>query len=123
MAKLRYFQAVPTADPVVGANRLVTTIWSRWFQFIAQRIGVLTEQTQVYDPPSIAAGSSASVTVTFTGARAGDKAYATHTQVVAGIILLATATTDAVTVTFLNMTAGAIDIASGTLRVGVESNQ
>lgn len=123
MAKLRYYQAVPTADPVVGQNRLVSTIWSRWFQFIAQRVGVLTEQTQTYDPPAIAAGATGSVTVTFTGARAGDKAFATHTQAVAGIIILATATTDAVTVTFLNVTGSPIDMASGVLRVGVESNQ
>lgn len=123
MAKIRWYQPVPAADPVVENTRRASIIYLRWFQFVARRLGVLTEQTQTYDPPSIAAGATASVTVTFMGARAGDEAFATHTQVVSGIIIMATATTDAVTVTFLNVTAGAIDLASGTLRVGVRSNE
>lgn len=121
MATQRYDFPIPAADPVAGPNRLVTPIWLRLFNAWRERFGVLTEQTQTYDPPNILSGATASVAVSFAGAKPGDKAWATHSTVQSGIILLATATTSSVTVTFWNVSGAPIDLASGTLRVGVES--
>lgn len=121
MATVRYYQPVPTADPVVGTDRRVSIIWMKWFDFVAKRLGIVTETTATYDPPAIGAGATVSVSVSFAGARPGDFATATHTGVVAGINIIATATTDSVTVTFWNVTGGSIDLSSGTLRVRVES--
>ena len=121
MATRRFYQPPPTADALVDTTRKINLKWLAWVNYVAQRLGILTEITQTYDPPNIASGATSSVAVTFAGARAGDKAWATHSAVVSGVVLLATATTDSVTVTFWNVSAGALDIASGTLRVGVES--
>ncbi len=123
MAIVKFYQPVPVKDPVVGADRQVSLIWQRWFNFVAQRLGVVSEGNFTYDPPAIAAGGSASASVSFPGARPGNFAWAAHTQVVAGIIISATATTDSVTVTFNNVTGAPIDMASGTLRIRVEASQ
>jgi hypothetical protein len=74
-----------------------------------------------WDPASVADGAIASTTVTVTGAVAGDVALASHPGItVAGAILHAQVTAaDTVTVTLLNKTGGALDLASGTLRVRV----
>ena len=121
MAQQRYDFPIPSADPVVGASRMVTPIWLKLFNAWRDRFGILTEQAQIYDPPNILSGATSSIAVAFAGAKPGDKAWATHSAVQSGIILLATATTNSVTVTFWNVTGAPIDLASGTLRVGVES--
>ncbi|MFN3650102.1 MAG: hypothetical protein ACK47B_11030 [Armatimonadota bacterium] len=77
--------------------------------------------TKVWDPPSIADGAITSTTVTVTGAAVGDLAVAGLTTLTAGLALLSAHVTaaDTVTVVLLNKTGGALDVASGTLRVGV----
>lgn len=121
MAVTKLYQPVPSRDPVVGSDRLSSLIWLRWFNFVAEILGRRSEASFVYDPPSIAAGATSSVSVAFQGALPGDFAAAAHSTVTAGIIINATATTNSVTVSFTNVTAGAIDLASGTLRVRVEA--
>lgn len=72
-----------------------------------------------YDPPSLAAGATATTSVTCTGAKLGDKAIASHSSDPLNVSILATPVTDAVQVTFFNGDSVTRDIASGTLWVGV----
>jgi len=73
-----------------------------------------------YDPPSIAAGGQATTTVTATGAFLGDTVTASFSNSLGGLTLSAyVSSTNTVTCVFFNPTAGAIDLASGTLRVKV----
>ena len=72
--------------------------------------------SKTYDPPSIAAGASASTTVTVTGALLGQQAAAAFSISLGGLYLSASVTAaDTVTVTFVNPTARPVDLASGTL--------
>lgn len=73
-----------------------------------------------YDPPNLADGAGASTTVTATGAALGDYAIASFSLDTQGITVTANVTSaNTVTVRFQNETGGAIDLASGTLRVRV----
>ena len=73
-----------------------------------------------YDPPSIAAGGVATTTVTATGAAVGDVSLASFSLDLAGLIITSyVSAANTVTVKLYNPTAGAIDLASGTLRVKV----
>lgn len=76
--------------------------------------------TAVYDPPSIAAGAQTTTTVTVNGAAIGDACTAGFTLDLQGMALTAyVSATNTVTCVFRNGTGGAIDLASGTLRVRV----
>jgi len=74
-----------------------------------------------WDPPSAAAGTEVSTTVPVTGAVPGDVAQAGFTTTLpAGVALRAfVSAADTVTVVLRNYTAGAVDLASGTLKVVV----
>lgn len=74
-----------------------------------------------WDPASVAAGAqSAATTITVTGAVAGDRVIAWHTANQLGGKLVAwVSAADTVSVAVHNPTAGAIDIATGTLSVRV----
>lgn len=70
-----------------------------------------------WDPGSIADGAIASTTVTVTGAATNMPCFATFTSLVAGWIITAICTaSDTVTVTIMNKTGGAVDLANGTVR-------
>lgn len=77
--------------------------------------------TKTWDPGSIADGAQTNTTVTVTGALAGDMAVVSFTvAVTAGAFMVAHVTAaDTVTVTLFNKTGGALDLASGTLRVAI----
>ena len=76
--------------------------------------------TLAYDPPSIAAGATASTTVTLTGAVMGDIVVASINRSLAGMDMWAyVSATDTVTVVFKNETASAIDLASLTIKVKI----
>lgn len=76
--------------------------------------------SKTYDPPSIANGASQSTTVTATGAALGDFAAASFSLDLQGLALSAyVSAADTVTCVFSNATGGAIDLASGTLKVRV----
>ena len=97
---------------VIGENR--------WREVVSARFGDLPSKrltgTATYDPPSIAAGASASTTVTVTGALLGQQAAAAFSLSLGGLYMTASVTAaDTVTVTLVNPTAGTIDLASGTL--------
>ena len=74
-----------------------------------------------YDPPSLAAGASTTTTLTVTGAALGDQVRVQFSRALQGLVMTAwISATDTVTVQFYNPTAGAIDLASGTLQATVE---
>lgn len=76
--------------------------------------------SKTFDPPSIAAGGQTSTTVPVTGAIVGRFAVASFSLDTLLVELAAAVTAaDTVTVLFKNGTAGAIDLASGTLAVRV----
>lgn len=79
--------------------------------------GTYIEGSKTFDPPSVAAGSSTTTTVTVTGATLGDYVDVAFTLSLGGLSLSGyVSATDTVTCVFSNNTAGAIDLASGTLK-------
>ena len=84
-----------------------------------QAVGELSA-TATWNPASVASGAQATTTVTVTGAALGDHAIASFSLDLAGAVLNAyVSAANTVTVVLSNMTAGAIDLASGTLSVRV----
>lgn len=77
--------------------------------------------TKTWDPANTADGAMTSTTITVTGAVVGDPVRVGFTPAVpAGAVLSGSVTAaDTVTVTLLNKTGGALDLASGTLRADV----
>jgi hypothetical protein len=74
----------------------------------------------VWDPGSIADGDAATTTVAVTGATLGQFALASFSLDLAGLAISAyVSATNVVTAILLNNSGGAIDLASGTLRVRV----
>jgi hypothetical protein len=74
--------------------------------------------SKTFDPPSIAAAGTTTTTVTATGAVLGDTFIPSFSLSLAGLQLTAyVSAADTVTCVFQNPTAGAVDLASGTLAV------
>lgn len=79
------------------------------------------DASKTYDPGSIASGAQITTTVTTTGAAMGDFVQASFSLDLAGLTLTAyVSAADTVTVVLVNHTVGAVDLASGTLRVRVQ---
>ena len=79
--------------------------------------------SKTWDPGSVAVGESVTTTVAVAGARLGDTASATLGVDLAGLALSAhVSATDTVTAVLFNPTAGAVDLASSTLRACVETD-
>ena len=77
--------------------------------------------TATYDPASINSTLSVSTTITVTGVAIGDVVIPTFSLDLAGIVLSGyVSAANTVTVVFANPTAGAVDLASGTLSVRVK---
>lgn len=74
-----------------------------------------------WNPASIASGAYGTTTITVTGARVGDTCAVGFSSITAAgwIISGSVTANDTVTVTLLNMTGSAVDLASGTLRADV----
>ncbi len=87
---------------------------------LANAADIALEYSGTYDPASMAAGATTSVSVTVTGAVMGDYAIASHTQNLAGCLMTAyVSAINTVTVLLLNTTAGSVNIATGTLKVAI----
>lgn len=83
---------------------------------VVQINGELVGTVSAFNPPSVAAGSTTSTTVTVTGAVIGDYVRAVFSIDTAGLLVFARVTaTGTVTVTFFNPTAAAIDIGGGNI--------
>jgi len=77
--------------------------------------------SKTYDPPSIASGAIAQTTVTVSGAKLTDKATASFSLDIGGLVMVAAVTaTDTVTVTLLNLSGSPVDLSSGTLSCAVQ---
>ncbi len=72
-----------------------------------------------WDPPSLAAGATATQSVAVPGARPGDHAQAAFTVATTLPFLAQVSTTDTVTVRLWNPTGAAVDLNPGTVRVRV----
>lgn len=71
-----------------------------------------------WHPPSIAAGATAQLNVSLSGARPGDFVQAAFTLSTSGVVFLAQiGAQDVVTVTAWNRSGGAVDLGAGTVRV------
>jgi hypothetical protein len=78
------------------------------------------ENTATWNPPSIAAGASATVGLTVSDAALGDHVEASFSLSLAGLVLTAyVSAANAVTAVLHNPTGGAVDLGSGTLSVKV----
>jgi hypothetical protein len=76
--------------------------------------------TAYFNPASLDVGESETTTVTVVGARLGDIAFASFSNVLNGIQLYAEVTDiDTVTVTFYNFSDGVVNLSSGTITVKV----
>lgn len=140
----------PSKTPVITTDRLVHATWLIYFnvltefarQFVSYKDvmqafvdGVNAFMVAVnafiarfhrfdipYDPPSIGAGLAHTVGVTATGVKVGDIVSVSFDPAAAGMTLLAQATAaNTVSVTFLNVSGGAIDLSAGTIRLSVET--
>lgn len=73
-----------------------------------------------YDPPNLAAGASATTTQTLAGAALGDIAHCSFSLDTQGIVVSANVPSATnVAITFFNATAGALNLASGTITCNV----
>lgn len=89
------------------------TITTNYFGFLypTYRIGTAT-----YDPPSLAAGGVASTTVSVSNAIVGEPAQVYFSNALQGVVMTGwVSAAGVVTIQFYNPTAGAIDLASGTV--------
>lgn len=77
--------------------------------------------TATWDPASLGANAETSTTLTVTGAAVGDVAMCGHTQVTADLLQLScyVSAADTVRAVLENISAGTIDVSSGTLRAEV----
>lgn len=122
MALARYYAEPPLKSRLIAPDGTVSVTWLSWFNLLIKSTKILVADA-TYDPPSISAGAVSQATMSISGVRQGDFATASFSPANTGIVLLAQVTADdTVTVTFWNVSGGAIDLASGTLRVRVEIN-
>ena len=76
--------------------------------------------TATWDPGSIADGDTATTTISVSGASLGDYTVSSFSLSLSGLNLTSyVSATDTVTVVLSNNTGGAIDLASGTLKVAI----
>lgn len=84
---------------------------------VGRELPLFYQGSATFDPPNLAAGAGTTTTVTAAGAILGDLAFASFSLDLQGITVTAyVSAADTVSVRFQNQTAGAIDLASGTLR-------
>lgn len=123
MATRSLLQEPPYRSPFVDRTFKLTLTWMQFFNSLVSRGKVLLTDATA-DPPNLGSGATAQVTVSVPGAKAGDHASASFEAGDPGVVVLANVTADdTVTVTFWNVTGGAINLASGTIRVRVEAWQ
>jgi hypothetical protein len=111
----------PLLDQTTGAP---SATWRQWFGGIARFLARMSDVTIDYDPPSIPANSTASVSFGLQGARPGDTLTATFSPGNAGVVVGADIiAADQVLVRFTNLTGGAIDLAAGTIFIAWRRRQ
>lgn len=122
MTTKRYGSLPPYKAPLVGGDKLLAIAWLSWFDTLTKATKTIITDA-AYDPPNLAAGAVAVTSLTVAGASLGDFAVASFSAPNASVLLSAQVTAaDTVSVSFHNISAGAIDLAAGTLRARVEVN-
>lgn len=107
---------------------MVSLRWLQWFQLVGARVQAVTREAVAYDPPIIGAGTFLTVNVTYEGATPADYVTAvsfdpmTEGGIATSFMRVTGNVTAAgvVSVTFANMSGGAIDLDPGTIRIQVE---
>jgi parallel beta-helix repeat protein len=111
--------------PGIGQTSEISFIYDGTNWIAADDTPPILTGTATYDPPSLANGIAATTTVTVTGARVSDPAFATHTSLSAPTttshwqMIAQVTANDTATVKMVNNTGGTVDLASGTLSVVV----
>lgn len=101
-------------------QRFGTNTTDTLFSQALTRYGKPLTASITYDPPSVAAGASTFTDITVTGAAIGDIVDASFSLDNAGVIFRGyVRVAGSVRVYLTNLTGGAVDLASGTLRVNV----
>jgi len=110
--RLRNNDFARAANPVVGS--VLATAASAYGNF-----GWLSASA-TWDPPSVANGASTATTISVPSAALGDTVNASFSVALGGLALVAqVSATDTVEVRLINNSGGAVDLASGTVRVQV----
>lgn len=128
MALIRYNAEAPVRSMVVDLGRMVSQRWLQWFQVVGDRLSAVMRLDTTTDPGNLSAGAASTVNVTMSGVNPGDLVTAVSFSPMAvggtptaGVRLLADVTAaNTVSVTFLNVSGGSIDLDAGTLRIQVE---
>lgn len=123
MASKRFGSEAPYKAPLTGSGGVVSLSWLAWLNNLTRATTLIIVDAPA-DPPNLVAGAVSTVSMTANGAALGDFATASFSLPNAGVSLLAQVTAaNTVSVTFWNTTAGAINLAAGTLRVRIEVNK
>ena len=110
-----------TTDFFIVCGQTDSTNWSVRLVPLASLSALPLSGSATYDPPELTDGTSATTTVTVTGAALGDFAKASFAADLQGVTLDAwVSAADTVSVKFTNNTGGTVDLASATLRARVE---
>lgn len=128
MALRRYNTEAPVKVPLVDQARVVTLRWLQWFTSVGDAIQAVSVLSTSYDPPNLAAGAAVTVNVTYDGATPGDfvRAVSFSPMAVGGVptsairVLGDVTAAGQVSVTFFNVSGGAVDLDAGTLRIQLE---
>lgn len=109
---------------------MVSLRWLQWMQLVGTRIGNVSRLDVPYDPPNLGPGAAVTVSVTFDGVSLGD--YITGVSfapmTVGGApssairVLADVSAVNTVSVTFFNVSGGAVDLDAGTLRIQAEQS-
>lgn len=103
----------PAVEPRSG---LLTNIWRQFLTVLTKLPSARLSGDTTYDPPNLGAGATTTTTVTVPGATLGWDASAAFSLSLSGLAMTAyVSATDTVTVVLFNPTAGAVNLASGTL--------
>lgn len=124
MALRTFYREPPFRTEMIDDKRRPTSPWHLWFANVATSLGRKLIAEVTVDPASLTTGARVAATVTIGGVKVGDFAVASFDPMDAGISITAQVTAaDTVVVWFHNLSAGTVDLASGTLRVLVEKQQ
>lgn len=107
----------PDQFPVVEMRSgILTRVWREFLTVLTKLPAARLAGETTYDPPNLAAGATTTTTVAVPGATLGWDASAAFSLSLSGLAMTAyVSAADTVTVVLFNPTAGAINLASGTL--------
>jgi hypothetical protein len=128
MALIRYNAEAPVRSALVEISRFASQRWLQWFQTVGGRLSAVMRLDTPLDPGNIGAGAASTVNVTLPGVKAADFVQAvSFTPMTVGgapssaIRVFGNVTAaDTVSVTFFNVSGGAVDLDAGTLYIQVE---